>query len=97
MKKLLFHTSAYGYLADKVAALGKYERGELEVKHFSDGERYQRIISEVDNRNVVLIGGTVNDPCTLELFDLASAIVSYAPTRSRWWFPTMATLPWSEQ
>ncbi|MEM9328185.1 MAG: ribose-phosphate diphosphokinase [Bacteroidota bacterium] len=77
MKKLLFHTSSYQYLADKVEALGKYERGELEVTHFSDGERYQRIISDVDDRNVVLIGGTVSDPCTLELFDLASALVSY--------------------
>lgn len=77
MKKILFAIKDYEYLAEKVMACGAFEKGELEVSHFTDGERYQRIISQIENRNVVLIGGTVNDGATLELYDLASSLVSY--------------------
>jgi ribose-phosphate pyrophosphokinase len=77
MKKIIFNTSDYKYLAHKVLELGEFEKGELETNTFSDGERYQRILSQVENRNVILIGGTVNDSATLELYDLASALVSY--------------------
>jgi len=77
MKKILFHIKDYEYLADKVLVAGKFEAGRLEVDHFSDGERYQRILSDIDNRDVVLIGGTVTDEATMELFDLACSIVSY--------------------
>ena len=58
-------------------ALGHCERGEIEVSHHTDGERYQRILSNVEGREVLLIGGTVNDSATLELYDLASSLVSY--------------------
>jgi ribose-phosphate pyrophosphokinase len=77
MKKLLFAISDYEYLAEKVLALGHCERGEIEVSRFTDGERYQRILSNVEGREVLLIGGTVNDSATLELYDLASSLVSY--------------------
>jgi ribose-phosphate pyrophosphokinase len=77
MKKILFAISDYEYLAEKVLALGHCERGEIEVSHFTDGERYQRILSNVEGREVLLIGGTVNDSATLELYDLASSLVSY--------------------
>ena len=75
--KLIFHTSRYKYLADRVLSLGNYLEGIVETSHFSDGERYQRIVSKVEDQHVILIGGTVDDPTTLELFDLASALVSY--------------------
>lgn len=77
MKKLLFAITDYEYLAEKVLALGHCERGKIEVSHFTDGERYQRILSNVEGREVLLIGGTVNDSATLELYDLASSLVSY--------------------
>ncbi|SEN54895.1 ribose-phosphate pyrophosphokinase [Mucilaginibacter gossypiicola] len=77
MKKLLFAITGYEYLAEKVLALGHCERGEIEVSYFTDGERYQRILSNVEGREVLLIGGTVNDSATLELYDLASSLVSY--------------------
>jgi len=77
MKKLLLAIKDYEYLAAKLLACGDFEKGELEVDHFTDGERYQRIISQIENRNVVLIGGTVTDQATLELYDLASSLVSY--------------------
>lgn len=77
MKKILFAIKDYEYLAAKVPACGNFEKGELEVNHFTDGERYQRIISNIENRDVILIGGTVSDQATLELYDLASSLVSY--------------------
>ena len=76
MKKLLFHTTDYAYLANKMFDCGNFENGEVEVNFFSDEERYQRIITPVEDRNVVIVGGTINDQATLELFDLASSIVS---------------------
>jgi ribose-phosphate pyrophosphokinase len=77
MKKVLFHINDYKYLADKILASDKFDAGELEVSHFSDGERYQRIRSNIDNRDVILLGGTVSDEATLELFDLACSLASY--------------------
>jgi ribose-phosphate pyrophosphokinase len=77
MKKLLFAIKDYEYLAEKVLACGTFEKGELVVNHFTDGERYQRILTPVENRDVVIIGGTVTDQATLELYDLASSLVSY--------------------
>ncbi|WP_129715465.1 ribose-phosphate pyrophosphokinase [Pedobacter sp. SYP-B3415] len=77
MKRILFAIKDYMDLAGKVKACGDFEDGILEVNHFSDGERYQRIISVVENRDVVLLGGTVSDEATLELYDLACSFVSY--------------------
>lgn len=77
MKKILFAIKDYEYLAEKVLACGDFDKGQMEVNWFTDGERYQRIITPVENRNVVLIGGTVTDQATLELYDLASSLVSY--------------------
>jgi len=77
MKKALFNIKQYKYLAEKVMACGQFEQGLLETDNFTDGERYQRILTDVNNRDVVIIGGTVNDESTLELFDLASSLVSY--------------------
>ena len=77
MKKLLFHTQNYTYLADKVMTEGDFEEGVVELKNFSDGEHYQRILSDVEDRDVVLLDGTVDDASTMELLDLASSLVSY--------------------
>ena len=77
MKKILFHINGYQYLAEKLLKSGLFEEGKVETAFFSDGERYQRLLTPVENKNVVVIGGTVNDAATLELYDLASSLVSY--------------------
>ncbi len=77
MKKILFAIKDYEYLAEKILACGDFKKGELEVSTFTDGERYQRIITAIEDRDVVVLGGTVTDSATLELFDLASSLVSY--------------------
>lgn len=75
--KLLFSTQNYSYLREKVQSLGDFEVGKVEVKQFPDGERYQRILNDVERKKVVLIGGTGNDSDTLELYDLACGIAKH--------------------
>ena len=75
--KLLFSTQNYEYLAERMLPYNTLEKGEVERKVFPDGERYQRIVSEVNDRDVVIVGGTISDNDTLELYDLACACVSY--------------------
>ncbi len=75
MTTIVFSTASYAYLGDSVAAAAAWQRGEIERKTFPDGERYQRIATEVADRDVVVIGGTCSEDDTLELYDLASTIV----------------------
>lgn len=76
--KIIFSTQNYTYLKDKLLALNNnYENGLTEVRFFPDGERYQRILSDVNGKDVVIVGGTISDSDTLELFDMACAIEKY--------------------
>ena len=74
---LVLYTAAYGELARRVCDAGGFESGNVARKTFPDGEHYRRIESNVANRHVVLLGGTINDADTLELFDLACAVAKY--------------------
>jgi len=73
---IVFATERYGYLADRVAAAGGFTRGEVVHRRFPDGEHYRRILTDVVERNVTVIGGTIDDGETLALYDLASGVVS---------------------
>ena len=72
---LIFSTRTYGYLGEAIAQAGRFEQGVLSRTEFPDGEHYRRIETAVLNRHVVLVGGTVTDQDTLEVFDLATALV----------------------
>lgn len=76
---LVFSTEEYNYLRIRLLEISSnsIEDGLIEINHFPDGERYIRLISSVADRDVVLIGGTISNDDTLEIFDLASAIVKY--------------------
>lgn len=74
---LVFAIRSYKYLLERMATHFDFEAGQVEVKSFPDGERYQRILSRVDERQVVLIGGTISDSDTLELYDLACSLVKH--------------------
>ena len=76
-KKIVFAIRSYRYLQDEILQERDFERGQLEVSTFPDGERYQRILSNVSGRDVVLIGGTTSDSDTLEIYDLAYALIKY--------------------
>jgi len=80
---LVFSIAAYDHLADAIAAGAGWERGKVTRKTFPDGERYLRIDTDPADRDVVIVGGTVDDPTTLELYDLACGCVSGGAYRLR--------------
>jgi ribose-phosphate pyrophosphokinase len=75
---LIFSTSQYDYLKKKLLKdSANFTDGIIEHKLFPDGENYYRIASDVRQQEVILIGGTISDAATLELYDLACGIVHY--------------------
>lgn len=74
---LAFSIASYRYLFEQMCQLGGFDRGEVEVRRFPDGERYQRIVTPIRDRDVVLVGGTASDTDTLELYDLACSLSKY--------------------
>jgi ribose-phosphate pyrophosphokinase len=74
-RKLLFSTQEYAYLAKELAQKSGFDQGCIEEKRFPDGESYHRITTDVSQRKVVLLGGTIDDKNTLELYDLAQGLV----------------------
>lgn len=71
---VVFGSCSYKELADQIATEGSFERGLFEHKEFPDGERYYRLATDVEDRAVALIGGTISDRDTLELYDLGWAL-----------------------
>jgi ribose-phosphate pyrophosphokinase len=86
-KKVIFSTQSYHYLKEEILNYGNYEKGVIDVKTFPDGERYQRILTPVQGRDVVLIGGTISDSDTLEIYDLAYALIKYGARSIQIFFP----------
>ncbi len=80
---LVFSTHAYEYLADAIAQGGGWQRGLISRKTFPDGEHYRRIDTDPADRDVILVGGTIDDTTTLELYDLACGLVMYGAYRMR--------------
>ena len=72
---LVFSTQAYLYMRDALARELDATIGHIEHRTFPDGERYQRIEEDVAGRDIALVGGTISDPDTLELYDLACTMV----------------------
>ncbi|MEZ5047003.1 MAG: ribose-phosphate diphosphokinase [Chitinophagaceae bacterium] len=76
MKKyIIFSTTSYSYLMEELLAISSFEKGQIERHFFPDGELYLQILNDVENKDVILIGGTIDDMNTLELYDLAMGIV----------------------
>jgi ribose-phosphate pyrophosphokinase len=86
-KKIVFCIPSYKYLQEEVLQLGEFERGEIEMKLFPDGERYHRIMNAVNGREIVLIGGTASDTDTLEIYDIAFALIKYGAKSIMIFFP----------
>jgi len=76
MDHLIFATEPYSYLCDELCAMPGFSRGDTERKTFADGERYLRITSNVYGRKVIILGGTIDDRSTLDIYDLASGLVA---------------------
>lgn len=78
---VLFATEAYEYLRERMFPLGDFERGDIERRRFPDGERYLRVLTDCADRDVAILGGTISESDTLELYDLASGMVKYGARR----------------
>jgi len=74
-RTLIFSLPDDEALADELVWLLDGERGLVERRRFPDGECYQRILTRVDRRRVVLVGALHTDTATLQLYDLACALV----------------------
>jgi ribose-phosphate pyrophosphokinase len=68
-------------MRDAIAAACGAQVGTIETKAFPDGERYMRVDTDVDGCDVALVGGTISDEDTLELYDLACSIVKEGARR----------------
>ncbi len=75
MTPIVLSTRSYAYLAERVVAHAEWPQGEVVRKSFPDGERYQCIATEIADRDVIIVGGTIDDSDTLELYDLATTAV----------------------
>ncbi len=80
---IVFSTRTYDYLGRAMAAATGWECGVVARKTFPDGEHYRRIDSDPADRDVVLVGGTIDDASTLELYDLACGLVTGGAYRLR--------------
>jgi ribose-phosphate pyrophosphokinase len=72
---LVLSIADYDYFAEELMRAAAFERGVVERSVFPDGEHYLRVEDDVNDRDVVLVGGTVDHDATLELYDLACALV----------------------
>lgn len=81
MPLLIFSSEPYAVMRDTVCRAGGHQRGEVETRIFPDGERYQRLITPVRDRDVVLLAGTTSDEQTTALYDLACGIVENGAKR----------------
>jgi ribose-phosphate pyrophosphokinase len=84
---LVFSTAAYTYLAQAIARDGGWQLGDIERRTFPDGEHYLRVVTDPADRDVVLVGGTIDEPSALELYDLACGLVTAGAYRVRMVIP----------
>ena len=81
MAPLFISIEGYERLADAICRTVGGLPGHVERRDFPDGERYQRIVTPVHDREVVIVGGTISDSATLRIYDLACASVKYGARR----------------
>jgi len=74
-QRLIFSTATDAAFGAELCALGVGVPGEIERETFPDGERGLRLASPVADADAILVGGTGTDAATLELYDLACALV----------------------
>lgn len=80
---LVFSTASYEYLGRAIAEGAGWELGQVVRETFPDGERYHRIETDPADRDLVLVGGTIDDAETLELYDLACGLATGGAYRLR--------------
>ena len=72
---ILFSTKKYESLKKEFLKNSFFKEGVLEEKIFSDGEKYTRIVSDFKNKDVAVIGSTIDDEDIMDIYDLSCALV----------------------
>jgi ribose-phosphate pyrophosphokinase len=78
---IIYSTTSYTYLLERMMADKGYERGEVQRFPFPDGESYHRFLYDASDQDVVIVGGTISDQETLELFDMACGLAAQSIRR----------------
>jgi ribose-phosphate pyrophosphokinase len=98
-KPILFSTSEYEYLKAQMLKSRRFIDGQvarsvakdgsadLADVPFPDGERYHRLLTDVVDREVVLVGGTTSDRATMELLDLGMGLAMEGAARIKMVLP----------
>jgi ribose-phosphate pyrophosphokinase len=73
---LVYSIAPYDYLGAAIAEQGGWEHGKIHRQRFPDGENYCRMETDPADRDVILVGGTIDDSATLALYDLACGLVN---------------------
>ncbi|MGB0466741.1 MAG: ribose-phosphate pyrophosphokinase [Pontibacterium sp.] len=75
MRPLLFNLASDQTLADNLCALIQAEKGELEQRHFPDGESYLRVLNDCQQRDVIIFCNLYQpDEKTLRLIFLTDTL-----------------------
>ena len=72
---VFFSTQAYEYLLNEMCDRQPVIKGEILRNIFPDGELYMRVLTDVEDKDIVLIGGTISDTNTMELYDMANGLI----------------------
>ncbi len=92
-KPILFATREYEYLKAQMLKSRRFLDGQLArsvakdgssaLAHvpFADGEDYHRRLTDVVDREVIVVGGTTNNDSTMELLDIGTALVMEGAAR----------------
>ena len=75
MSAVLYTTRAAAGLGEAIARSAGLELGDVDTRLFADGERYLRLRTVPAGRGAVVLGGTITEADTLELYDLACGVV----------------------
>jgi len=88
---IVFASEEYLYLEQQLVSLLIHaEHGQVEKKTFPDGEVYHRILSDVQDKDVIFIASTITEQSTLSVYDVACAIVKYGANSLTLVFPYFA-------
>ncbi len=74
-RTLVFSTRRYDYLRAEICQRTGFEAVAVERLTFPDGEHYQRLLAPAEGMDAVVVGGTISETDTLELYDLACGLV----------------------
>lgn len=77
---IVYHTKSYRNIARLIrehVANVRIDEGKIEIKTFPDGEVYHHILDNVEDQDILLVGGTIDDSETLEIFDIACHVVKH--------------------